>query len=278
MKKILLATDFSDDASNAFEFSILLTQKCHGELLIVHTYTPPYVDAATPIAMIDTMQKEMVESYQKKLDKMVNTAIEIGVSTTSELIIGSVAAGVETTVDEKDIDYLVIGKTGDTGFLAKLVGNNTTDIIDSVKIPTFVIPRAERFSASIKQMLYGTQLEFDELSQLSTAFSLAKLFDAELSLVHVKAPNEMDIRDDETFLKDIRSTFVNEEALTIEIIKADSVVKGVKSAISLFQSDILVVSSHNRSFLSQLFNSSTSQSLVDSVNIPVLILNFEDID
>jgi nucleotide-binding universal stress UspA family protein len=277
MKKILLATDFSDDASTAFEFSILLTQKCDGELIIIHTYTPPYVDAATPISMIDTMQKEMIESYQEKLDKMVNTAIEIGISATSELVISNVATGVENTVDEKDIDYLVIGKTGDTGFLAKLVGNNATDIIDSVRIPTFVIPKEEEAFITVKQMLYATQLEFDEISQLSTAFSLAKLFDAELNLVHVDALNEMDIRDNETFLKDIRSTFVD-EALKIEVIKADNVVKGIKSAISLFQTNMLVVSSHNRSFLSQLFNPSTSQSLVDSVNIPVLILNFEDID
>ncbi len=162
MKKILLATDFSEDASTAFDFSILLTQQCDGELIIIHTYTPPYVDAATPISMINTMQKGMIESYQEKLDKMVNTAIEIGISATSELVISSVATGVENTVDEKNIDYLVIGKTGDTGFLAKLVGNNATDIIESVRIPTFVIPKEEEAFITVKQMLYATQLEFDE--------------------------------------------------------------------------------------------------------------------
>lgn len=275
MKKILLATDFSDDASTAFEFSILLTQKCKGELIIVHTYMPPYVDAATPISLIDTMQQEIVESYQQKLDKMVNTASEIGISASSELVISSVAVGVGTTVEKKQIDYLVIGKTGDTGFLAKLVGNNATDIIESVRVPTFVIPKAEKAVVGIEKILYGTQLEFDELEQLATTVELAKLMNAELSLVHVNAPNQMDIRNDETFLIDIRSTFV-EENLKIEVVEAKNVENGVKEAIDRFESDMLVVSSQNRSFISQLFNPSTSQALVDSVNIPVVILNFED--
>lgn len=276
MKKILFATDFSGDGSTAFEFAILLTQKLNGELIIAHTYTPPYVDAATPITMIDTMQKEMVEAYQHKLDKMVNTATEIGVTTSSELVISGVVSGIESTIEEKGVDFLVIGKTGDTGFLAKLIGNNATDIIQNVKIPTFVIPKAEEVFLNINQMLYGTQLEFSEINQLTTTLELANLFGADCSLVHIKATNEMDIRDDKTFLQEIRSTFVN-ESLTIEVIKSDTVVKGIKTAINLFQTDMLVVSSQSRSFISQLFNSSTSKSLVNAVNIPVLVLHLNEI-
>lgn len=276
MKKILLATDFSDDGSTAFEFAILLTQKLNGELIIAHTYTPPYVDAATPISMIDTMQKEMVEAYQHKLNKMVNTAEEIGVTTSSELVISGIVTGLETAIEEKGIDYLVIGKTGDTGFLAKLIGNNATDIIQNVKIPTFVIPKAEEVFIDIDKILYGTQLEFSEINQLTTTLELANSFGADCSLVHVKATNEMDIRDDKTFLEEIRSAFVN-EPLTIEVIKSDTVVKGIKTAINLFQTDMLVVSSQSRSFISQLFNSSTSKSLVNAVNIPVLVLHLNEI-
>lgn len=275
MKKILFATDFSDDSSTAFEFAILITQKLNGELIIAHTYTPPYVDAATPIAMIDAMQTEMVESYQHQLNKMVTTAAEIGVTASAELVISGIVTGIETTIEEKGIDFLVIGKTGDTGFLAKLIGNNATDIIQNIKIPTFVIPKAEEVFLNINQILYGTQLEFSEINQLATTIELANTFGADCSLVHIKAANEMDIRDDKTFLEEIRSAFVN-EPLAIEVIKSDTVVKGFKTAINLFQTDMLVVSSQNRSFISQLFNSSTSKSLVNAVNIPVLVLHLID--
>ncbi len=277
MKKILLATDFSDDGNTAFEFAILLTQKINGELIIAHTYTPPYVDAATPISLIDTMQTEMLESYQLKLDRMVNTAKEIGVAASSELVISGVVMGIETAIEERGIDYLVIGKTGDSGFLAKLIGNNATDIIQNVKIPTFVIPKAKEVFLNIDRILYGTQLEFSETSQLTTALEIANSFSAECKVLHVKAANEMDIRDDETFLEEIRSTFVN-ETFTVEIIKADTVIKGIKTAINLFQTDMLIVSSQSHSFLSQLFNPSTSKSLVNTVNIPVLVLHLNEIN
>ena len=103
---------------------------------------------------------------------------------------------------------------------------------------------------------------------------MAKSFDAELSLVHINAPNEMDIRNDNALLDDIRENFAD-ETFTIESIKADSVNSGLQTGINLFQSDILVVSSHGRTFLSQLVNPSKSQELADSINLPLLVLHFQ---
>jgi nucleotide-binding universal stress UspA family protein len=275
MKKILFATDFSEDAATAFEFAILLTQKTNGELLIIHTYTPPYVDPATPVSMLDTMYTEIINSYKKQLEKRVNTAKEIGISVSSELKISDVLHGIKDTIKEKNIDYLVIGKTGATSFLSKLIGSNANNLINHVKIPTFVIPSLKRTIIHVKSLLYGTQLEFDEITHLASAFEVAQLFSAKMNLVHVKAPNETDIRNDGNLLNDIQSNFSN-ESFTIETIKADNVEQGLKAGINLFHSDMLVVCSHGRSFLTQLVNPSKSQKLADTVNVPLLVLHFED--
>lgn len=275
MKKILLATDFSEDASTAFEFAVLLTQKTKGELVISHNYTPPYVDPATPVSMLDTMYTEVANSYKKQLERLVNTAKEIGINVSSELKISDVLSGIKDTIAERGIDYLVIGKTGTTGFLAKIIGSNANDIINNVKTPTFVIPTSEKAILDIKGLLYGTQLEFDEITQLNSAFEVASFLDAEINLVHVIAPNEMDIRNNDNLLNDIKSSFENKQ-FKIETIRADNVEKGLKTGVNLFQSDMLVVCSHSRSFLAQFVNPSKSQKLADSINIPLLVLHFED--
>lgn len=276
MKKILFATDFSEDATTAFEFAIFLTKKTAGNLLILHNYTPPYVDPSTPISLLDSMYTEVANSYKMQLDRLVNTAREIGISVDSELKISDVLSGIQDTISEKDIDYLVIGKTGTTGFLAKIIGSNASDIINNIKIPTFVIPKSEDSIIDIKSLVYGTQLEFDEITQLTTALEIAELLSATMNLVHVKAPNEMDIRSNDNLLNDIKTNFPN-ESFTIETIGAESVEKGLNTAINLFQSDMLVVCSHSRSFLTQLVNPSKSQKLADSVNVPLLVLRFEDL-
>lgn len=275
MKKILLATDFSDDAATAFEFALLLTQKTEGELLITHSYAVPYLDPATPVSMVDTMHTEIVSSYKKQLERLVTTAQEIGVPVKSELKMSDVRSGIEDTIAEHGIDYLVIGKTGETGFLSKIIGSNTNDIINNIKTPTFVVPKSQQAFLNIKGMIYGTQLEFEELEQLESAFEIAKFFDSELNLVHIKAPNEMDITNNDILTKDIKDRFVDEN-FQIEIIKADSVDKGLRSAISLFNSDLLVVCSHSRSFLTQLVNPSKSQKLADHINVPLLVLHFQE--
>ena len=275
MKKILLATDFSEDAASAFEFAILLTQKTEGELLITHSYAVPYLDPATPISMVDTMHTEVLNSYKKRLERLVVTAQEIGVPVNSELKMSDVRSGIQETITEHGIDYLVIGKTGETGFLSKIIGSNTSDIINNVKIPTFVVPKSQEAFLDIKEIIYGTQLEFDELEQLEIALKIAKVFDAGLNLVHVKAPHEMDIINNNILMKEIKDKFVD-ESFKIDIINADSVDKGLRNAISLFNSDLLVVSSHSRSFLTQLVNPSKSQKLADDINVPLLVLHFQE--
>lgn len=273
MKKILFATDFSQDAASAFEFAISLTKQMEGELTIVHTYMTPYVDPATPIAMIDTMYDKIQESNQNQLEKLVATATEIGVNVRSRLVANSVVGGVQEVIDDENIDFLVIGKTGDTGFLTKLLGSNTSDILDDIKTPTFVIPQVKN-AITVSNILYATQLEFEERIPLVTVWEIANKTAAELNFVHVEADNEMDIRDDTVFIEDIQSTFP-EKPLTLERIKADSVEDGIKAAIHKFDSDLLVLASINRSFFAQLFNAGKAESISHAVNIPTLIFHID---
>lgn len=273
MKKILFATDFSQDAASAFEFAISLTKQMDGELVIMHSYMTPYVDPAAPVAVLDTMYDEIQKSNHHQLDKLVATAAEIGVHVHSRLVANSVVGGIEEVIQDENINYLVIGKTGDTGFLTKLLGSNTSDILDDIKIPTFVIPKVEN-AITISSILYATQLEFDEKIPLASVWEIADKTNAELTFVHVETDDEMDMRDDAIFIQDIQSTFSDRE-IALQRVQADSVEDGIKAAIHKFDSNLLVLSSINRSFFAHLFSSGKAESISDEVNIPTLTFHID---
>lgn len=276
MKKILFATDFSEDNKTALEFAFLLANKAGAELIVLHTYRP-FVPATygDPIAQVpvETIQTEIEEESRKELEIIVNSATELGITASYDLRLSGVLTGVEELIEEKQIDYLVIGKTGSTGFLEKLLGNNTSDIINNVNVPTFVIPKMTETFMEFSQILYATQLEFDEIEQLTATFDIAGLFGSEVDIVHIEAPNEMDIRNDTEFINNINARF-NTKQFSLEKIKADTVKAGLLSAIEKKSSDLLVMASHDRSFFSRLISPGKSQKIADAVNIPLLILRF----
>lgn len=274
MKKLLFATDFSDDAQSAFEYTLMLAKKFEAELVILHTYATAYIDPATPVAMVDAMYLDLIDGYNKQLERLVTTSVEIGIKTIGELLLSEPALGVEECIEKHGIDYVIIGKSGFTGFLAKLVGSNVSNIVKKAKVPVFVIPPSNEMKLP-KNILYGTQLEFDELRQLAQTFELADALDAETKLVHIIALSELDIYDNKKLIENIKKAFTDRK-LAFEQLNAKSVSKGLSTAINLFQGDLLVVSTHNRSFFSQLVNPSKVNELAEVVNIPLLIHHFED--
>lgn len=270
MKKILLATDFSNDAQKAFEYSLYFAKKFDAEILVLHTYLPTYVDPSTPIDIVSNLQNELVDSLKAQLSDLIDIAQEEGVKATSKLMYSDIKSGVISTVKEENCDLIIIGKTGDTGFLYKLIGSNASALVNSTTVPLLMVP-ASTEKIEIEKCLYGTQLEFDELEQLAEASKFADKLNAKLLLGHIIADFEPDIQPDNQYLDEIKTAFEDIEIITENTA---SVTGGLLSIAHTEKADLLIVASHHRNFITQLIDPSKSQKLVNKADLPVLIYHF----
>lgn len=139
----------------------------------------------------------------------------------------------------------------------------------------------------IKDILVAVDFDDTVHKLISYGESLAEKFGAKLWIVHVAAPDPdfvgyepgpqyirdsraAELKGDHKRLQDLCDTFVAKnieaEALLIQGSTVDTILEEVNSV----QADLLIVGTHDHSFLHNVFSESVSSRLFDRVKIPML--------
>lgn len=276
MKKIIIATDFSESSDSALAYAIFLAKQFNAELLVVHIYFP--VVPLDPNLAYDTiapstLQEEMIKNYELQLKEIVDSLKEKHVKAHSEMIVGSLSSSIADLAKTKKADLIIIGKTPDTSFFDRLTGSTATSVINNTSVPVLIVP-ANSHTPSFKNIIYGTELESEEKGVLAKVFEFGKEFHSKITLIKVNADFELNVQDDEQLLKDIQDGF-SKEKFAFEAIKADDVSEGLLNSAHTHKADLLVVAGHHHNFLSELINPSKSKEIIDKTDIPVLVYDIE---
>ncbi|TPN87470.1 universal stress protein [Aquimarina algicola] len=144
MKKILVPTDFSNNAYNALYYATRLFKNEKCQFYILNTYD---VEVAVLAGIIEMKQgdQELRKESEEKLEETYHTIIRdtedfehrFECISSSERLIDTI----EQTVKEKKIELIVMGTKGATGAKGFLMGSNTSNIIQKIKCcPVLAVP------------------------------------------------------------------------------------------------------------------------------------------
>lgn len=276
MKNILVATDFSESSHKTLQYAILIAKPYKAKIYLLHTYLPYYTEPGIygdSLLMLESVN-EQFQSMNIQFAPFVKEIKEAGLAYETLLELNDVTSGVFDTIEKHEIDLLVIGRTGSGGFLNKLIGSNAAHITAKSTIPVLAIPQHVE-NVAIKQVLYATQLEFDESDILAQLFAITHELKAKVNLVKIEASFEPNIQSDEQFINQIKGTFVKEN-FEISTIKADNVSEGILKAAKKQGADLIVLASHHRNFLSQIVDPSKSKQVILSSPLPVLTFQLKE--
>lgn len=188
MKRILLPTDFSENAYNAIKYALQLFKNEGCKFYLLHTYTPAIVSAGSMIDphSISTIQKITQDNAQKKLDALMDSLIKDfhneNHSFTSITSFNMLIAEMCNIVEEHKIDFVVMGTQGATGAKEILIGTHTMYTIKKLKIPVLAVPSSFDYEAP-KEMLFPTDYKFDNKNKYLPM--LRELCDTHISRLHI---------------------------------------------------------------------------------------------
>jgi nucleotide-binding universal stress UspA family protein len=275
MKKIIVPIDFSSGADNALNFAINLATSHIAEIILLHCYIPVYVDPSMSGGITSTVEMPDLHAFDDTMQAKAREVQEKGVKATAKVMISDVATAINDLMESDQADFVVLGKTGESGFLDKLLGSTAASILNRVKLPMLVVP--ERYTSHhVSNIVYATQLEFDETKVLDHVFSLSDTLKANLQLLHIKNDTELDIHQDFQFVEDIKAKYGNK---TYELIDIDGhhTVKEIIDFSASKEDVLLVLASHHRGLLDGLLNPSVSKKIVSNTEIPTLVYHFKDV-
>ncbi|ASV30792.1 universal stress protein [Maribacter cobaltidurans] len=193
INKILVTTDFSNEAYNALFYATQLFAKQECEFYILNVY-----DRYTPIqnkaeyemehmAKIEKLKEESVEGLTKTYHKINLDVSNVPHKFKTLSKRGKLSQVVRRTIDLLDIGLVIMGNKGKTGAKEIFMGSNTLKVASTLgHCPLLAIPKEVAY-IPIKEIAFITDFKKGcNLKTLAPLLSITKLLNAYLKVFHLK--------------------------------------------------------------------------------------------
>ena len=193
MQKILIPTDFSENAWNAISYAMHLFRNRKCTFYFLNTYTPVIpssrfmanmVDGVRIVdAVRDASEKGLQQTVERVKQKFANSNHNFETISSFNLLVEEV----KDVVEEFGIHLVITGTKGASGIDEVFMGSNTVRIIKNTKrCPVLAIPQHFDFVAP-SEIAFATDFNrFYSSTELQPLLDLAEMFKATIRIVHVQ--------------------------------------------------------------------------------------------
>ncbi len=270
MKKILVPTDFSDQAENALKVAAQLAKTHHCEIYLLHVLEIPLhkVDALStynnlPEAMyfmkLAHKQFEELKAKDYLKDIVIHEHVEFH----------EIFKAVFHVSQKEDIDLVIMGSNGASGLREMLIGSNTEKVVRTSETPVLVI-KNEHKTFNIKNFVFASNFKDKHKVSYKKAIDFSKVLNTEMHLLMVNTANKfMTSAEAKSRMQNFAKDF-NFSNYTINIYNDETIEKGIMNFSQSISANLIGMSTHGRQGISHFFNGSISEDLVNHAKRPVI--------
>lgn len=276
MKKILLPTDFSENAFNAIKYAVELFKDEECIFHLLNTYTPVIYDldyilySPSPLSLHEVYRNKSLKGL-KKVEEQIKKNFNNSKHTWKlESSFNMLSDEIKEQVKEKEIDLIVMGTQGATGSKMILFGTHTVHAIKKTKCPLMAIPSGFKFK-TLKNILLPS--DFD-LKFTDTHLMLLKEWSqkhaSQLHILNVDYGVHLGVEQEESkkflgdYFKDIPHKFYS--------IQKNSVPEGINDFQKNMPVDLLAMISNKHSFFENLLFRPVINEIGFLVKVPFLVI------
>ena len=274
MKRILFPTDFSETATNAFVHALEFANSIDGELVLLHAFDLPVFDSQyfpeNYMLIYESVELSQFEAFKDELPKLHAIAEKrnlSGIKMTHRLMDGGLTFAIEKAIKEDQIDYIIMGTEGATGWAEVLLGTHTTAVISDVSIPVLSIPSKVKFKP-IKNIAFTTRFRPKDKTALKNVLEMAKKMKAKIKCLYVKTDSS-DVSKET--IKEWEEEFAN-ELVEFHVVLSEDVKGSILDFIMFKEVDVLSMLTYKRSFFENLFHHSLTKDCAANLDIPILAI------
>jgi len=271
MKKIIVPTDFSDQAAQALKFAVDIAQKSNGEIILTHVVDLPINQeplVTTKLYVDDTIVKDSTARAQKGFDKLIAKYKDAKVKIKTTVEYGNTTMATLKLIEDKKADLVVMGTKGASGLKEIFVGSNTEKIVRGSKVPVISLPKASKIS-SVKNIVFPNSLREDSEKLTLKVKEIQEFFKATLHIVYINTPAHFK-RDYETLgrLKTYARRYMFKNFRT-HVYNDLSEQDGTMNFANDIGADMIAMGTHGKHGLAHLFSGSIAEDVVNHVDCPI---------
>lgn len=157
LRRILFPTDFSEPARQAQQYAIALAERFECELHLLHVVPQvmiPLPEAGTSWTVPEADQRQQVEDAQRRLIEELEATHQKNRNLVQVVKVGYAVEEIVNYAKDEDIDLIVIGTHGHTGFAHLLMGSVAEKIVRLATCPVLTVhPKGHQFVSDSESIL-----------------------------------------------------------------------------------------------------------------------------
>jgi nucleotide-binding universal stress UspA family protein len=276
MKKILLPTDFSENAYNAIKYAVQLFKEEECTFFLLNTYTPVLYDSEfilyspSPLSL-DEIYKKNSQKGLEKVEKKIKKEFPNGKHNFERISAFSLLnEEIKEQVKQKNIDLVVMGTQGATGAEQILFGTHTVHAIKRVKCPLLAIPSGYSYKTP-QNILYPTDFDVNYTREhLKILLDIASFNNAKIQVLHISFGFEL--APEQKKAKEVLANYLEGTSHTFYSIEKETVTGGIYHFQKENDVDMLVMISNKHSFFENLLFRPVINEIGFKLKTPFLVI------
>ncbi|MCK4646586.1 MAG: universal stress protein [Candidatus Aminicenantes bacterium] len=281
LKKILWATDFSDEAQEALLYTETFAKTFNAKIVALHIvpdFSPVLYDTAY---VIRGELARRVDDMKKEADKKLQT-IKKAKGIPFKIIVkeGNASKKIIETAGEEKVDLIVIGRRGMSAIEKLFIGSVANHVLRNSPVP-ILVTKKKAGKPQFKKILVPTDFSEQEEVERDFAWKLAKGFGSDLTLLHILELHDFEFSPqvlDELFTSLLKKLKKRKKREKTEIKVEEEVYRAINSSIGIVdyaethKFDLIVISTCVQSKLERFFLGSTTEKVISYTHVPIFAI------
>ncbi len=276
MRKILVPTDFSDNAYNALKYACHVFKYEKSEIFIMHAYADEVYqqDKLTKRSLLEELKEKTLRKSEEKLNS-IKKKISLEYPNPQHKYkqvsaFGSLIDEVNDMVNLENMDIVVMATRGETNDRSLTFGSNTLQVLKYISCPVLAIPEGYTYHPP-KNVLFPTNyLVPYNRRELKLLCEMSGSFRSTIHMLYIDPIKKLTLRqeDNQQFLRDC----LPKAKLVFETSKEKDKAIAITKYIVHYKIDMLVLINTRHSFLEDMLVQSTLDKIGLHVKIPFLVM------
>nr|WP_108802328.1 universal stress protein [Aquimarina sp. Aq107] len=272
MKRILVPTDFSTQAESALKVAAQIAKKNDCQIYLLHILE-------MPVHLVDLMSSGasssapeaifFMKQTHKKFEEVLASDYLKDLEVIETVSFEDVLRGIMDSCDKNNIDMIIMGSHGSSGFEELFIGSNAEKVVRTSEKPVLVI-KEDCDIYNVNDLVYATNFDDEDKPSLISAHEFSKQLEAKLHLVWINTANSFKTTKETEEKMNLMIADLPIDNYTLNIYNDINVEKGILNFANSVDAGLIGISTHGRKGLSHFINGSLGEDVVNHAKRPVL--------
>ena len=272
MKKILIPTDFSQNAKNATDFTLSLFNEKNTAITLLNVFYIPYASVDVVYSYNDITSENADQLFQQEKKRIAQKYPDLKINISTLFRVGDLVNVVCALEKEHEYELIVMGTKGASGLAEVFVGSRTSSMMKSVKTPVLAIPEEAKFSPPKRILFAADEIIIDQKLNLDILKEIANKYQSKIDALYIfdSDENKEVIENFIDFELDLNFVDIPHE---LKMKRGDNVEKAMNNYVENNPIDLVAMITTKGNLFNNLFHDSITKQVAMHTKMPLLVMH-----